>query len=74
MTISKKARRNWNTKKRKATEKKGLKLTATQVKAIKSMLANPRRKLTHQQIADKYNISPMTIYRIKSGENWANVQ
>ncbi len=61
-------------KKAQSNKKKGLKLTATQVKAIKSMLANPRRKLTHQQIADKYNISQMTIYRIKSGENWSNVQ
>lgn len=52
---------------------KGLKLTASQVKAIKASLANPRRKLTHQQIADKYNITTMTIYRIKRGENWAHV-
>jgi hypothetical protein len=52
---------------------KGLKLNATQVKAIKTILANPKRKLTHQQIADKYKITPMTIYRIKSGENWSTV-
>ena len=61
-------------KKAQSNRKKGLKLNATQVKAIKSMLSNPRRKLTHQQIADKYNVSPMTVYRIKSGENWASVQ
>lgn len=60
-------------KKVQGARKKGLKLNSTQVKAIKSILANPRRKLTHQQIADKYNISPMTVYRIKSGENWADV-
>ena len=60
-------------KKVQGNRKKGLKLNTSQVKAIKSILANPRRKLTHQQIADKYNISPMTIYRIKSGENWADV-
>ncbi|MEO8823797.1 MAG: HNH endonuclease [Ginsengibacter sp.] len=60
-------------KKVQGNRKKGLKLNSTQVKAIKSILANPRRKLTHQQIADKYNISPMTVYRIKSGENWADV-
>ena len=52
---------------------KGLKLTATQVKAIKAMLENPRRKLTHQQIADKYDVSAMTIYRIKSGESWGRI-
>ena len=61
-------------KKIQSNRKKGLKLTATQVKAIKTLLANPRRKLTHQQIADKYQVSPMTVYRIKSGENWAGVQ
>ena len=61
-------------KKIQSNRKKGLKLTSTQVKAIKAMLANPRRKLTHQQIADKYQVSPMTVYRIKSGENWAAIQ
>lgn len=52
---------------------KGLKLNASQVRSIKAILDNPRRKLTHQQIADKYKISPMTVYRIKSGESWAQV-
>ena len=52
---------------------KGLKLNATQVKAIKATLENPRRKLTHLQIAEKYNVSPMTIYRIKSGESWSRI-
>lgn len=61
-------------KKIQGKRKKGLKLTASQVKAIKAMLASPRRKLTHQQIADKYNVSPMTVYRIKSGENWASIK
>lgn len=60
-------------KKVQTARNKGLKLNATKVKAIKNILANPKRKMTHQQIADKYNISPMTVYRIKSGENWANV-
>ncbi|MEO9022296.1 MAG: HNH endonuclease [Ginsengibacter sp.] len=52
---------------------KGLKLTATQVKAIKKIFENPRRKLTNQQVADKYKVSPMTIYRIKSGESWGRI-
>lgn len=60
-------------KESQATKKKGLKLTATQAKAIKTALDNPRRKLTHKQIAEKYGISEMTIYRIKSGESWARV-
>ena len=60
-------------KKVQSVRTKGLKLSLSQVKAIKSILANPKRKLTHQQIADKYKITPMTIYRIKSGENWGRV-
>lgn len=52
---------------------KGLKLNATKVKAIKKILENPRRKLTHKQIADNYGVSEMTIYRIKSGESWGQV-
>ena len=52
---------------------KGLKLNATQVKAIKKTLENPRRRLTHKMLADKYNVSEMTIYRIKSGESWSRV-
>ena len=51
----------------------GLKLNATQVKAIKKTLENPRRRLTHKQLAEKYDVSEMTIYRIKSGENWEHV-
>lgn len=60
-------------KKEQKERTKGLKLSATQVKSIKNILENPRRKLTHKQIADKYGVSEMTIYRIKSGENWAKV-
>jgi len=60
-------------KKVQTTRSKGLKLNVAQVKAIKTILANPKRKLTHQQIADKYKITPMTIYRIKSGKNWGSI-
>jgi hypothetical protein len=56
------------------TRTHGLKLTLSQVKAIKAFINNPRRKLTYKQIADKYNVSEMTIYRIKSGENWGSVK
>lgn len=61
-------------KTRQASKLKGLKLNATQVKAIRSAIENPKRKLTYKQIADKYDVSEMTIYRIKSGENWASVK
>ena len=52
---------------------KGLKLSSTHVKAIKNALGNTGRKLTYKQIAEKYDVSEMTIYRIKSGENWGRI-
>jgi hypothetical protein len=53
--------------------KKGLKLTLGEVKQIKKTLQNPKRKLTHKQIAEKYKVSEMAITRIKRGENWGHV-
>lgn len=61
-------------KKRQANRTTGLKLTAVQVKAIKESIANPKRKLTYKQMAAKYDVSEMTLYRIKSGENWSMVK
>lgn len=61
-------------KQRQAAKKVGLKLTATQVKAIKDVLGNPSRKLTYRQLAEKYQVSEMTLYRIRSGENWARIK
>jgi transcriptional regulator with XRE-family HTH domain len=37
------------------------------------MLQNPKRKLTHKQMAEKYGVSEMAITRIKRGENWGHV-
>jgi hypothetical protein len=59
---------------RQANRTQGLKLNIAKVKAIKDTLNNPKRKLTFKQLAEKYKISEMTIYRIKSGENWARVK
>lgn len=56
-----------------AARSKGLKLNITQVKAIKKTLGDPRRKLTYKQLAEKYNVSEMTLYRIRSGENWGRI-
>jgi hypothetical protein len=61
-------------KKRQASRTEGLKLNANQVKMIKEMIKNPKRKLTYKQIATKYKVSEMTLYRIKSGENWGKVK
>ena len=60
-------------KERQANRSKGLKLSASQVKVIKSAIGNPKRKLTYKQMAEKYGVSEMTLYRIKSGENWARI-
>ena len=60
-------------KKKQANRQVGLKLTITQVKKIKYQLNNDKRRLTIKQLADKYEVSEMTMYRIKSGENWSRV-
>lgn len=61
-------------KKRQANRQIGLKLTAVQVKKIKDTLNNKNRRLTIKQLADKYDVSEMTMYRIKSGENWGRIK
>jgi len=61
-------------KKQQANKTEGLKLNATKVKAIKEAINNPKRKLTYKLMAAKYGVSEMTLYRIKSGENWGKVK
>ncbi len=61
-------------KKRQANKTVGLKLNATKVKAIKDIINNPKRKLTYKKLAIKYKVSEMTLYRIKSGENWGRIK
>jgi hypothetical protein len=61
-------------KQKQATREVGLKLTTTQVQKIKKQLSNPNRRLTIRQLAGKYKVSDMTMYRIKNGENWARVK
>jgi len=56
-----------------ANRQQGLKLTAAQVKSIKKLLSSSNRQLTIKKLADKYGVSEMTMYRIKSGENWSKV-
>jgi hypothetical protein len=60
-------------KERQASRTRGLKLTSTQVRAIKKTLADPRRRLTYRQLAEKYGVSEMTLHRIRSGENWGRI-
>lgn len=61
-------------KKRQANKTEGLKLNVTKVKSIKEAINSPKRKLTYKQMAEKYHVSEMTLYRIKSGENWGRVK
>lgn len=61
-------------KKKQANRTEGLKLTATQVKKIKNIITSKNRTITIKQLADKYAVSEMTIYRIKSGENWGRIK
>lgn len=61
-------------KEKQANRTEGLKLTASQVKKIKSILSNKIRNITIKQLAKNYGVSEMTMYRIKSGENWARIK
>lgn len=60
-------------KEKQANKTEGLKLTASQVKKIKDVLKNKNRNITIRKLAENYRVSEMTIYRIKSGENWARI-
>jgi hypothetical protein len=60
-------------KEKQANRTVGLKLTAAQVKSIKTILNSKKRNITIRQLAQKYEVSEMTMYRIKSGENWARI-
>ena len=51
----------------------GLKLNMNHVRKIKKILKDPQRIITIKRLAKKYKVSEMTIYRIKSGENWARI-
>lgn len=60
-------------KEKQANRTEGLKLTAAQVKKIKRILSSKTRNITIRQLAKNYAVSEMTMYRIKSGENWARI-
>ena len=60
-------------KKVQANRTTGLKLNATKVKSIKKTLNDKNRKVTIKKLAEKFGVSEMTMYRIKSGENWGRV-
>ena len=60
-------------KEKQANRTDGLKLSAAQVRKIKAVLKNKKRNITIKKLAHNYGVSEMTMYRIKSGENWARI-
>lgn len=60
-------------KEKQANKTEGLKLTAADVKKIKKILNSKKRSITIRQLAKNYGVSEMTMYRIKSGENWGRI-
>lgn len=52
----------------------GNKLTMTQVMFIKKKLLDPNQKARLKILARQFGVSEMTLYRIKTGENWRYVE
>ncbi len=61
-------------KKVQANRTTGLKLNAAKVKSIKQTLNDKNRRITIKKLAEKFGVSEMTMYRIKSGENWGRIR
>jgi hypothetical protein len=49
-------------------------LDEKKVIVLKKMIWDPKRKLSFKQLAEKFGVSEMQIYRIKSGEFWYHVR
>lgn len=56
------------------TGKRGQILTKKKVEKLKKQLYKKNRSLTYKELAEKFNISEMTLYRIKRGELWYSVR
>jgi len=52
----------------------GKKLTTMKVILLKRIFADPNRKPRMKMIAKQFGVSEMTLYRIKSGENWGHIE
>jgi anti-sigma28 factor (negative regulator of flagellin synthesis) len=48
-------------------------LNEKSVAELKKQIWNPDRKLSYKQLAEKFGVSEMQIYRIKTGEFWYHV-
>ena len=44
------------------------------VTQLKKMIWDPKRKLSYKQLAEKFGVSEMQIYRIKTGEFWYHIR
>lgn len=42
--------------------------------ALKKMIWDPKRSLSYKQLADKFGVSEMQIYRIKKGQFWYHIR
>jgi hypothetical protein len=67
-------------KSQKAREKKAIVnsshsrvLNEKTVTALKKMIWDPKRKLSYKQLADKFGVSEMQIYRLKTGQFWYHI-
>jgi hypothetical protein len=49
-------------------------LDEKKVTALKKMIWDPKRKLSYKQLAEKFGVSEMQIYRIKTGEFWYHIR
>ena len=60
-------------RKNHARRKNGPKLNEAKVKRLKIAISDPNRKRTYKEIAKRYGISEVQLYRIKSGHDWAHI-
>jgi len=42
--------------------------------SLKKMIWDPKRKLSYKQLAEKFGVSEMQIYRIKTGQFWYHIR
>jgi hypothetical protein len=54
--------------------KRGMVLTKKKVIKLKKHLFKKKKKYTNKELAEKFEISEMTLYRIKRGELWFTVK
>lgn len=49
-------------------------MSEKQVTTLKKMIWDPRRKLSLKKLAEKFGVSEMQVYRIKTGEFWYHIR